>query len=626
MIGDLWRQYLRLSPQNRRKALLPPLVALGSIALAMTRQTIPWPTTDALAVFHESSAESQSVRFVDHAEKFGIQHRPTEHPQATFIERMEFVSSVAIADLNRDDWPDLVFSNGSSERFIEIYINRKGLSFERLDSAALQLDHPSHPNGTTSSVLAADFDLNGTTDVLVVRKSGCLWMLSGDGTGRFHREPVYAKRSPDDLNQGLKRVCGRFLSANLADLNLDGRIDVILHARSSRSPLILPDITSNQVLINSSDGWHDETAHWLGKNSDFTWGSLLFYHKPGSRRPINIDDGAKQVFGPDLYLINDFQRPRFYRWQSFRYEERTGRVVPSLTKHGQMGGDTSDLGGEDSVSLYVTNVSRPRSPRGYNYLFRSNPKSPLLDETARELSVDRCGFGWGAKFLDVNNDGRRDLIATNGIIKGKPIGQNNQIRDRQNWYYYLQVLTIPDFLYDKSLIDIQDSVSGAQRNCLFLQNSNGMFSDIALAAGVRDQENGRGVAVADLNRDGKLDFIIANNEAPPNVYINETEVIGNWLSLEIRGSRHATPIGSVIRLTTHNGTTRYEHFPANGFAGQNEDRIHFGIGDATVASARIYFPATRTELKFEDLAANQNHVIQFNNEPRSSSRPTQSEP
>jgi hypothetical protein len=375
--------------------------------------------------------------------------------------------------------------------------------------------------------------------------------------------------------------------------------------------LILPDVRSNRILINRIDGWYDETEHWLGKNSDFTWGSLLFYHKPGSRRAANSHIAPPQVFGPDLYFINDFQKPRFFRWDNFKYGERTGRVIPPLTKHGQMGGDTADLGGEDQISLYVTNVSRPRSPRGYNYLFRPNPNSPRLDEVANELGVDRCGFGWGAKFIDIDNDGLKDLIATNGIIKGQVEDRPIESRQRQNWYYYLQVLTIPDFLYDKSLIDIQDTVSGEQRNCLFHRVSDGHYIDIAPAAGVRDLKNGRGVAVADLNRDGRLDFVIANNEAPPSVYINQTQATGNWVSLDLRSSQHTTAIGTVIRLTTSDGTTRYEHFPANGFAGQNDGRIHFGIGQATEATAQLYFPSSRTEMRLDHLKANQNHVIEF---------------
>jgi hypothetical protein len=596
------RQFSNLSPRQKLRVFVPIFVSVGTIFLAALQQSIPAPDRDALAVFHSPSEEVAGLKFVNTAEDFGIQHSPHEYPMATFIQRMEFSASVAISDINRDGWPDLVFSNGASDNFLLVYLNRKGRGFSRLESPAFYLPPGSPPNSSTSSVLVADFDLNGTQDILAVRKAGCLWLLLNDGNVQFSLKPLFISNRTPTENLSPTRLCGKFLSANLVDLNLDGRVDVLLHARSHRSPLIMPDLPSNRVLMNYTDGWRDETSKWLGINSDFTWGSLLFYNKPHNRMSKDL---RPETYGPDLYLINDFQKPRFYRWRPNRFVERTGRVIPNLSKHGQMGGDTADPGFKNEVWLYATNVARPRSPRGYNYMFRHNPSSPMMREIGYELGVDRCGFGWGTRFIDADNDGLKELIATTGILKGRDQGKNRI----ENWYYYLQVLSIPDFLYDRSLIDFSESVSGQQRNCFFRQLPDGRFVDVALAAGITDLENGRGVAIGDLDRDGLLDFVVANAEAQPSVYMNRSRRVGNWISFELKRALHQTTVGAVIQLKTSRGTTRYEHFPANGFAGQNDERIYFGLGSDTHASVRVTLPSTLQDLVFADLLANRNHML-----------------
>jgi hypothetical protein len=125
-----------------------------------------------------------------------------------------------------------------------------------------------------------------------------------------------------------------------------------------------------------------------------------------------------------------------------------------------------------------------------------------------------------------------------------------------------------------------------------------VFSDVARPMGCDSLEDGRAVAVADLNNDGRLDLVISNNNGRPTIYLNNQARAGNWLRVDLgapRTSGGRDPLGARVDVVVdYNGRprtiTRWVE-AGSGYAAQSEHTLHFGLGDArAVESVTVTWP------------------------------------
>ena len=154
--------------------------------------------------------------------------------------------------------------------------------------------------------------------------------------------------------------------------------------------------------------------------------------------------------------------------------------------------------------------------------------------------------------------------------------------------------------------DIGDaSLNGYERNVLFWNQGDGRFVDVAYLAGANRIEDGRGVAVADFDRDGRLDLLLQNLDRPAVLLMGRGQA-GNFLSLELEGTRsNRDALGAVVTARVA-GTTQVRQVKAgSGFISSSSPILHFGLGDATsVESLEIRWPSGERQLLTE-VAANQ---------------------
>jgi hypothetical protein len=121
--------------------------------------------------------------------------------------------------------------------------------------------------------------------------------------------------------------------------------------------------------------------------------------------------------------------------------------------------------------------------------------------------------------------------------------------------------------------------------------------DVARPLGTDSTKDGRGVAVADLNGDGKLDVVINNNNAAPTIYLNTLRKTGNWLQLDLVGTiSNRDAVGARVKVTVDaggKGVTMLRQVEAgSGYASQSESTLHFGLGSARkIDKVEIVWPS-----------------------------------
>jgi hypothetical protein len=160
------------------------------------------------------------------------------------------------------------------------------------------------------------------------------------------------------------------------------------------------------------------------------------------------------------------------------------------------------------------------------------------------------------------------------------------------------------------LLDIGiHSLNGRERNVLFRNVGDGTFADVGWPNGADRAEDGRGLAVLDFDRDGRLDLLLRNYRQPAGLLWNRG-ASRNWIGFELIGTRsNRDAVGARVRLRTGDRWQTRVVTAGSGFISASSRRQHFGLGDAKkVDEVEISWPSgQRTVIR--DLEVNRFHQI-----------------
>ena len=492
-------------------------------------------------------------------------------------------AGVSVADYDGDGWPDLYFTNSRFGAANALYRNRGDGTFEDVASSAGVADLNQPGAGVSMGSVWGDFDNDGREDLLVYRYGYLALLKNLDG--RQFKDVTEAA--------GLHR----WINSNGAiwlDYDRDGLLDLYVTAYF-REEVDLWHVKSTRIMHNSF-----EYATNGGKN--------LLFHNLGGGRFEDVTDrtgvgstrwtlaAASADFNgdgwPDIYLANDYGPEELFLNDHGRRFVLTTAGLESESKSG-MAVALGDVYNRGRLDVFVTNISA----RGY--LFQNN--NLRLNELAErnrfnnvaDATVADAGWAWGAQFADLNNDGTDELFVANGFISGK--------RDKSYWYSMSKIAGAHHSLFEdaRSWPTFGDaSLSGYERSRVFLNRGAAGWWDVAANVGVRDELDGRAVAVADLSNRGAQDVIVANQGQPALLYRDYPDSSNHWIAFTLVATRsNRSAIGAEVVVEYNGKLQRRVVDGGMGFASQNDRRPHFGLGTAErVERVVIHWPSGGTQV------------------------------
>jgi hypothetical protein len=142
--------------------------------------------------------------------------------------------------------------------------------------------------------------------------------------------------------------------------------------------------------------------------------------------------------------------------------------------------------------------------------------------------------------------------------------------------------------------------SYSQRQLLFHNTGDGKFEEVPPVKGTALAEiiSGRGAAFGDLFNDGKIDVVISPIEGPPALFRNVNPDHHHWVGLKLVGGPKSPrdAVGATVYLTANGMRQRQDVLSGGSYVSTNDQRPHFGLGDATDAgTAEIHWPSGTKE-------------------------------
>jgi hypothetical protein len=269
----------------------------------------------------------------------------------------------------------------------------------------------------------------------------------------------------------------------------------------------------------------------------------------------------------DVFVANDaIPNFLFRNTGNGRFEEVAVRAGVALNDDGRalsfMGADCRDFDNDGREDIFVTALSNETFP-----LFRNAGGMLFQDVTAptRLASLSLPYSGWGAAIADLDNDGAKDLLAANGHVMDNA--------------------------------ELTSSRASRQPNAVF-RNRGGSFSLDLLPGNAFH----RGLAIADFDRDGRLDAVVTRLNEKPLVLRNLTRGTASWIGVRPRGRESKPAVGAVVRVETAGGAQWNRLTPNFGYASSSEPVVHFGLGDQLLRSASIIWPSgCKQEIPAKDI-------------------------
>ena len=412
--------------------------------------------------------------------------------------------------------------------------------------------------GYGMGVAVGDYDNDGFEDLYVTAYGGNkLYHNNGDGT------------FTDVTEKSGTGGGGWSTSAAWVDLDKDGLLDLVVlryvewdfdeiwcgeHKEGMRA-YCHPDYfkpIAPLVYHNDGNGHFTEVAAKIGMG------------KPGKGLGVALGDYDRDG-RTDIFIANDSMVEFLYRNKGNGTFEDTGLFAQVAVDgdgrtYAGMGVDFADYNNDGLPDLVITDLANQR------YALYKNDGDGSFSYASYATGIGRMTIGhsgWGVRFLDYDNDGWKDLL----IMQG----------------------------HDLDTIENSSPSLHYREPMLLARNTGKEFVDVSSDSGTVFQQAwvGRGLAIGDLDNDGRVDAVVTTNGGPAYVLHNETAMTHHWLILRLVGHRsNRDAIGAEVKILTKQGMQMATVSTAGSYLSSSDKRVHFGLGgEKTVQSIEIRWPS-----------------------------------
>lgn len=522
------------------------------------------------------------VAFIDIARASGIAfvHDNAASPEKYLIETMG--SGCGWIDYDQNGLLDIYFVNGAATR---LYTPKRLLrsALYRNNGDGSFTDVTEHAGVGAEGlfgmgVAVGDYDNDGYPDIFVLGYGRCI-LYHNNGDGTF---------SDATLKAGVGNLGKWSSSAAWFDYDNDGKLDLVIANYLDWSP-------ENNFYCGSKgpglrsychpDVYHGQMATLYHNNGDGTFTDVTVRsgigQKPGNGLGIVTFDYDNDGW-QDIFIANDsmpnflFHNNRDGTFGEVAYSAGVAVGIDGQLEAG-MGTDAADTTGSGRLDLVVTHLDQQLAR-----LYR-NLGDGLFEDATYRSKLSYATFhmsGFGARFMDYDNDGRRDLFMANGHVL-----DNIQLYHAETRY--------------------------AEPKLMFRNTGSGAFENVSdqLGPDFLLPRVSRGAAIGDFDNDGDLDILVNNNGQAPQLLRNDGGNSNHWLQLLLIGTRsNRDGVGARVKVIAGDLVLYDERKGGMSYQSAQDPRLHFGLGQrSTIDQIEIKWPSGEvtklTNLKADQILA-----------------------
>ena len=522
-------------------------------------------------LFDQISASHSNIQFVNTIKDDG-HHNPFTY---NFLYQG---AGVGVGDFDNDGLIDIYFA-GNMETD-KIYRNLGDWKFEdRTQSSGIQ------DNAWSTGVSVVDINADGLLDVYVCKHSYNPFKLSKKNKLFINQGNFRFVEAADAYGLGDQ---GFSIQALFVDIDNDNDLDCYLVNQKidNYTKILFP--TYNSPLSEQQD------KLYINQNGKFIKSSML-----GNSRDLSF--GLNPVCGDfdnngfiDIHVSTDYDMPDalFMNYNGKLVDEASSKL--NHTSHFSMGSDVADFNNDGMLDLFCVDMSYNSHYRSkvnmaamntekYNNIVKESGQYQNMintlqvndghggfQEIGQLANVQSTDWSWAPLFVDFDQDGRKDIVVSNGIPK--------DIKNKDNENYAQNELggniTVNNFneIY-------QRLTSHPVSNVVYNNKGNYKFDNVSAQAGMDEKGFSTGMAYADFDNDGDLDLVINNTNAHAGLYKNVSKS-GHFIIAKVKGPKgNFKGLGKTVTLYTSTHKESYTIQAVRGYMSSSQEIAHFGISE-----------------------------------------------